>query len=357
MTALSASGERTCLDWAQVLGLVPYSLGFAPGGSLVVMGYAGPRLVGMIRADLAAEPGGTRGRMSRVLAGGRPLGLDAAAAAGFGPDPLAGPACAAAAAAVRDAGLQLLDSAWVEDGRFWSYLAGGQAAGTAVRPPPADLAACMRPVLPSRQALADSLAPACGTAAAAVAAAADGARRRLAGLARAPGMSRRAVARSGAAAVSQAIAACHAGGPAAGPDEVAWLTVLLGKGSVLRDVAGAALTDPARQRAHERLWRQLTVLAPPGWVPGPAAMLALTALQSGDGILAGLAADRALSDGRAPREAPGRALAEALRGAAARGLALPGYEASASPRVTELRAGPAARRRAVMPEAFGPEAG
>lgn len=333
-----ADGGRRYLGWAQVLGLVPYGLGFSPDGSLVVLGYAGARLAGMIRADLPDPPlAGTGGPVSRILAGGwKGLGVSAAAVAGFGPDRLAGPATAEVSAAVGEARLDLLDAVRVEDGLFWSYLAEGPAGGTPVQPPPADLAARMGPVLASRQELAASLAAAGGRDAEEMAAATARARQRLASLT-ADGGEPLAV-EAGTAAVRRAVDACRAGGTAGGPAELAWLSVALGNRWVFQEAT--ARMDPDHRQAHERLWRALTVLAAPGYVPGPASLLALSALQSGNGVLANIALDRALSDARAPGTAPGRPLAAMLRDAADRGLLPPRYAPTVTPaQVAEVRAG------------------
>jgi hypothetical protein len=54
--------------------------------------------------------------------------------------------------------------------------------------------------------------------------------------------------------------------------------------------------NAAHQRAHPKLWADLTRLASPGYVAAPAVLLARTAWQSGNGALASVALDRALDD-------------------------------------------------------------
>ena len=85
----------------------------------------------------------------------------------------------------------------------------------------------------------------------------------------------------------------------------AWLTVALYQLWV-RDDAWARM-DPARARAHQRLWADLTRHAQPGYIPAPASLLAFTAWQNGNGALANLALDRALAD------TPGYSMALLLR--------------------------------------------
>ena len=53
--------------------------------------------------------------------------------------------------------------------------------------------------------------------------------------------------------------------------------------------------DPEHHAAHARLWTDLTRRACPGYVAAPAALLAFTAWQAGNGALANLALDRALA--------------------------------------------------------------
>jgi Domain of unknown function (DUF4192) len=54
--------------------------------------------------------------------------------------------------------------------------------------------------------------------------------------------------------------------------------------------------DPEHNEAHLRLWADVTRLAQPGYVAPPAALLAFTAWQSGNGTFANTALDRAPAD-------------------------------------------------------------
>ncbi|MBQ0906772.1 DUF4192 domain-containing protein [Micromonospora sp. U21] len=73
-------------------------------------------------------------------------------------------------------------------------------------------------------------------------------------------------------------------------DEVAWLTVLLTHRPV-RDLA-VDLTQPHDQ--HVTFWAEITRRADQALVPAPATVLAFTAWRCGDGVLAVMAAERAL---------------------------------------------------------------
>jgi len=81
----------------------------------------------------------------------------------------------------------------------------------------------------------------------------------------------------------------------------------------IRDDAWARM-DPAHHGAHRRLWTDITRHARPGYVAAPACLLAVTAWQSGDGALANIALDRALTD------IPGYPMAQVLRDALASGM-------------------------------------
>jgi hypothetical protein len=53
--------------------------------------------------------------------------------------------------------------------------------------------------------------------------------------------------------------------------------------------------EPGHRDAHRRLWTDLVRGAADPWVPAPAALLAFTAWQCGEGALASIAIDRALA--------------------------------------------------------------
>ncbi|MGW3810689.1 DUF4192 domain-containing protein [Micromonospora sp. NPDC005113] len=82
----------------------------------------------------------------------------------------------------------------------------------------------------------------------------------------------------------------HDGGARLTDGEVAWLTVLLTRRPV-RDLA-VDLSQPHDQ--HVTFWAEITRRAYEPLVPAPATVLALTAWRCGDGVLAAMAAERAL---------------------------------------------------------------
>lgn len=117
------------------------------------------------------------------------------------------------------------------------------------------------------------------------------ARREFAGR---PRLAERMLARRGLLAFENVIGLYRGGGPRPHPCTVAWLLIALQHQGV-RDCAWA-LMDPRYQRAHTRLWQDLTRLAPAGYAAAPAALLAISAWQGEDRELADAAMARALTD-------------------------------------------------------------
>jgi hypothetical protein len=83
------------------------------------------------------------------------------------------------------------------------------------------------------------------------------------------------------------------GGRIADEDRIAWLAISLVHLAV-RDDAWARMVPEYRQ-AHLSLWTDIVRRADGPWLPAPASLLAFTAWQSGDGTLANIALDRALT--------------------------------------------------------------
>jgi len=96
----------------------------------------------------------------------------------------------------------------------------------------------------------------------------------------------------GLSAVADALRVYRGGGKFATDDQVAWLSLSLAHLAV-RDDAWARM-DPDFRDAHTRLWTDVVRRAEPAYLPAPAALLAFTAWQCGNGALANVALDRAL---------------------------------------------------------------
>ena len=117
--------------------------------------------------------------------------------------------------------------------------------------------------------------------------------------------------------MAEAITACRRGDHIPPGHCAAWLTVVL-QDLRVRDDAWCRM-DPEHRKAHLRPWTDLTRLARPGYVSAPASLLAFCAWQSGNGALANVALDRALSDN--PRYTMAQLLRQAIDSGAPPSLA------------------------------------
>jgi hypothetical protein len=299
-----------------VLAVIPHFLGFTPDNCLVVLGI-GPagRIKVAFRYDLPDPPDtGTVAAIADhavdVLARER---LGTMVAVGYGPRRQVDTLADVLRAAAPSAGLKLHDVVRVQDGRYWSYLCcepsccppDGVPFDPAAHLASRILASSGHPVLPSRQALAATIAPVTDPEADAMAEATRRAER--AGLRLITTGGPAALDRPGLAIVRAAIGVYRDGGTITPAIGFAWLALVLVRLRI-RDDAWARM-DPAHHQEHRRLWTGLVRRAQPGYIAAPACLLALTAWQGGEGALANLALDQALAD------APGYRMALLLRDA------------------------------------------
>jgi hypothetical protein len=226
-------------------------------------------------------------------------------AVGYGPGALVTPTAGSLRARLTEVGITVRELLRVQDGRYWSYACAdpgccppdGTAFNTKSHPITRKHAG---QVLASREALAATVAPVTGDAADSMREATRAAEKRAARLVRAARRSRRPVSRrrallqQGLQAVADAISLYRDGGQFESHEDAAWLALVL-EDMQVRDDAWARM-DPGHRKAHARLWTDLTTLARPGYSAPPAALLAFTAWQDGDGALANVALDRALED-------------------------------------------------------------
>ena len=309
-----------------VLAVVPHLLGFYPSRSLVVLGLAGAkdRVKVAFRydlpdppdqslaADIAEHAAGVLGRQQ----------VKSAVVLGYGPDTLVAPVAGPVLNALIGAGMTIREVLRAEGGRYWSALCENPACcppegvpyDPASHPASLTLAGSGMTVFPDRAALARTLQPAAGSTAA-IRAAADRAVRRLAELTGASEADGdvdpvQRAAEAGLRTVRQALTCYRTGGKIADIDQLAWLAVMVADLRV-RDDAWARM-DPAYRLAHQRLWTDVLRAAPAEFVPAPAALLAFTAWQSGDGALASVAIERAL--GADPSYSMALLLADAIGG-------------------------------------------
>jgi hypothetical protein len=293
-----------------VLAVIPHLLGFRPAKSIVILAVAPPRdrvKLGF-RYDLpdpadAAAAAGIAAHALGVLAHQR---IRTAIVAGYGPGRLVTPVADALRDAAGRAGVTLREVLRAEHGHFWSYLCtdpdccpvDGVPYDELSHPAAAALSAAGLIPQPDRESLARTLAPVTGGAAESMRQATARALDRVSSLIVAQRSGGRGgdilqpVISAGLSAVQEVIARYQDGGRLDSDDEAAWLSVALADLRV-RDDAWARM-EPGHRAAHQRLWTDLARRACPEYRPAPAALLAFTAWQDGNGTLANLAVERAL---------------------------------------------------------------
>ncbi len=335
-----------------ILAVIPHLLGFYPADSLVMLGIGGPhaRVRLTFRYDLPdpqdrALADDVAAHAATVL---RRQQLTMTVAVGYGPADTVGAMMAALVPALRDAGIDVQDVIRVADGRYWSLTCadpdccppGGVPFDAGAHPASAALAEAGLPVRADRAALAATLAPEPGSAqpmraAVARARARSGPLIDLAAVA-AGDDPFQPVADAGRRSVKQVVARYRQGGRLTADDDIAWLGVVLTDLRV-RDDAWARM-DPGHHDAHRRLWTDLVRRLPADLAAAPAALLAFTAWQAGDGAMASIAIERALSAD--PEYSMALLIADALH------AGLPPSAARLSMTPKQVAAAYASRRRA-----------
>jgi Domain of unknown function (DUF4192) len=291
-----------------VLAVIPHMLGFYPSRSLVVLGLGEQnRVMVTFRYDLP-EPSDYElvtdiaHHAEYVLTRER---ISAAMLIGYGPEDLVLPVLAQTAARIGNQGIRLQEALRADAGRYWSLLCSdvsccppeGRSYDPGSHPAAAAMTDAGLTAHPDREALARTIQRPAGTADA-IARATEQARLRLTRLVdggekagdRDPKL---LVTRAGRSQVQRAIRRYRAGGRIDSIAHLAWLAVLLSDIRV-RDDAWARMT-PAHRDEHCRLWTDVLRAAATDFVPAPAALLAFTAWQAGNGALAAMAVDRALT--------------------------------------------------------------
>jgi len=333
----SAKRERAAVritSPASLLAVVPHLLTFQPANSLVVIGTAPPRAQVRVtlRYDLPDPPDPEIAtEIARHAVGVlNAQAIETAAGVGYGPGRLVTPVADALRERAAGTGPRITELLRAENQRYWSYLCADPACcppqGTPYdtdHPAAAVMADSGTAVLASREELAATLTPVSGTDAELMQEATRRAEEHAMQLIeRVTRTGRRAAARrliavAGIEAVAEAITACRRGDHIPPGHCAAWLTVVL-QDLRVRDDAWCRM-DPEHREAHLRLWTDLTRLARPGYVCAPAALLAFVAWQMGNGALANVALDRALSDN--PRYTMAQLLRQAIDSGAPPSLA------------------------------------
>ena len=311
-TADAASAVLTLRSPADLLAAIPYLVGFHPSESIVVVGLDDPRMrvTFTMRSDLPesndpAEVAERAGYIANVLALQHP---SHAMLAGYGAGMRVTPMVDAVRAELDRHGIPLREALRAQGGRYWSYLCGEAeccpAEGIPYDPRASGIAAhavfagCV--ALPDRHALAAEVAPAAGATRRAMRRATLRAEKRFAALvirelaASTAGEPARPLIEEGSVAIRAAVDLALTGEL---PDDeaTAWLAALLTHLRV-RDEAWVlvdARDDHAYRQALLALWTHVLRRAEPGYVAGPACLLAYAAWRDGDGGLANVALDRA----------------------------------------------------------------
>jgi hypothetical protein len=296
---------------AALLAAVPVLLGFQPGSSIVVVGTEPPRarVRLTLRYNLPDPPdarlaAGIARHAASVLTA---QSIETAVAVGYGPGDLVTPIADAIRGFLPKAGITVTEFLRAEDRRYWSYActntdccpSDGTPFDPEAYPAAVKAVAGNTPVLASREELAATVAPVMGEAAEsmyhATRRAEEHARRLIARIGKFDRRlaRRRALVGPGLQAVSEAIGLYRAGKRFASHNQAAWLALVL-EDLRIRDDAWSRM-DPRQMSAHLRLWTDLTRLARGPYAAAPASLLAFVAWQSGNGALANVALDRALS--------------------------------------------------------------
>ncbi|HEY8473198.1 MAG TPA: DUF4192 domain-containing protein [Natronosporangium sp.] len=327
---------------ADLIAATPYLLGFHPTDSVVTLGLTSRRLVFAARSDLPG-PGDSPDAMATAIIGVvRRQRADTLALIGYGAAESVEPLLRALRQVAALRRLPIKEVLRVEGDRWWSYLCDNPTCcppeGTKIDLTAEKVSAMLTmeglTAAPSRAELARRVAPIGGLTRTSMIQATGRAKQRFAQLlaAHPTGDWSRLVLAEGTAAVTAAIQRYAAGG-ALDDDGLAWLTLLLDAAAV-RDAAWRSVTGAPHDL---RLWTDATQRADPALAAAPACLLGYAAWQAGDGVLAGLAVERAL------RVDPGYPLAHLL----SRGLrqGVPPAELRDWLGSTQ-RAGPVRRRRA-----------
>ena len=290
-----------------VLAVVPHMLGFYPSRSLVVLGLGEQnRVMVTFRYDLPTPDSQLAEDIAEhacyVLERER---ICSALLVGYGPEDLVAPVVGATAVRLVGSGVELHEVLRADSGRYWSMLCddpaccppGGRSYDPGSHPAAAAMTEAGLSAQPDREALARTLQRPPGSADV-IATATSRALHRLSQLTelgeadgdRDPQLR---ATRIGRREVQRAIRRYRAGETIDSIEHLAWLAVLVADLRV-RDDAWARM-DPAYPDHHCRLWTDVLRCAALDYAPAPAALLAFTAWQAGNGVLAAIAVDRALS--------------------------------------------------------------
>ena len=300
---------------AEIAALVPYLLGYQPKDGLAVLALRDHRVVFVAALPLPAahDLDAAVAHLAAVVAS-KPV--DSVQLIGYGdPDPIT-IAVDRITGALRLLGVAAADALRVADGRLWHLHCPDPRCAAGVPFDPATTAAAAQATLAGlvayadRRTLAAQLDPIAGADHDAMQASLAVASDHVASLVESS-VTRDEDPRTRLWEIVDDLTAetisAYAGGGRLADDRVALLLVLLSIGQA-RDVA---IRHVHGDDAQIRAWTDLTRRAGTTYAPGPAILLALAALQDGNGVLAELAVHRALDAD--PEDALAQILADAIR--------------------------------------------
>ncbi|MFC4589443.1 DUF4192 domain-containing protein [Sphaerisporangium corydalis] len=286
-----------------ILGAVPYLLGFHPADSLVIIAFAGRGVRGRLRVTTRWDLPFPDGSLARLVPLLRRENVTHTILAGFGDGAIVTPAVDEVIRLLAGTGITVVEALRAEGSRYWSYVCGQVACcppeGRSYDPVSGQVAAQATigglVALPDRESLERSVAPIGGPERAAM----REATRLVTAQVRArllatpdPSEVPGALVSEGLARVRHAIEAFARRGRL--PDhEAALLGVDLAVVRV-RDEAWT-LMDDRTQDTHVALWADLTRRLEQPFVPPVASLLGAAAWRRGDCALAGIAVERALA--------------------------------------------------------------
>jgi hypothetical protein len=278
---------------ADVVSAIPYLVGFHPRESVVVLGCDGDHGAFAVRLDLTAK----EALLEHVSGLVARRGPDAVILAGYGPSGRVTSVLERVRDRLGEHGIKIREALRVEDGRFWSYLCGDATCcppeGVPVDPAAGTIAAAATAAglvaLPDRRELELMLEP---IGVERIRRATLNAERRVSTWAKDGPVPDRLTA-EGVPLVRVVIDRALADADPPSYDEAAWLGVLLVSLRV-RDEAWVRI-DESHLDTHIRLWRHVVSRVAEPYIAAPACLLAFAAWRAGEGALANIALDRALT--------------------------------------------------------------
>jgi hypothetical protein len=319
MTSVSTIPNVRLRDPIDILAVTPYLMGFHPRDSLVALGLKGKRLTFHLRGDLPPE-GATQAVVdelaARFVALFHQQRITAVVLVGYGCEQRVDPVIAALRRLLPARDITVREALRAHGGRWWSYLCTSAAccppegtpyevASSAIAAA-ATMAGCV--ALPDRESVVRRLDPPAGFALHLSARASERAKERLLRLINLDEPDDLYV--EGRLTVARAFARYGEGGRL-DDDELAWLCVLVQLGRV-RDAAWARIMDGYDDLpTHEALWTDALRRCDPALAAPLGVLLAYTLWCSGDGMLASVAVERALTAD--PECSAARLMAEVLQ--------------------------------------------